>query len=208
MNHGYYKHWPNKGYYIKDLLEAQSLGKKYIDSVVLKKVRKPTVVWDLDDTLVFVNYNNNVLDNKKNTTLNKMNYKSTKRDDPGYFYKPNKPMVNLCKYFKKKGVTNIIVTNRDPYYKRWTAKNVKKYNIPIDELYTRRKPDDTVPSFKNAIKKDLEKNGYTILLTVGDQYTDLNRPRSYEATLKLPDTVDKKIRFKKPKDKKFCLKSY
>jgi len=118
-------------------------------------VPKPAVVLDIDGT-VLKNYDNDVA-----------------KCVVGF-----RPFVQACSWA---GIAVFIVTARPdaPYNRQWTVNQLKAcglwdYIVPKDGLYMRQESEDTGP-FKFNSREEIRGRGYTILLSVGDQFLDLAR---------------------------------
>jgi len=101
-----------------------------------------------------------------------------------------KPTLDLDKRAKSLGVAVFFVSGRPPGLQEVTEKNLHDQGFEWDEviLYP---PDTTFQSavdFKAPERKKIADRGYTILLTMGDQQSDLNGGFA-ERTFKLPNPV-------------------
>lgn len=96
---------------------------------------------------------------------------------------PIREMITLYKFAEMLGYIMIIITAR-PYSNSnsmWTARQLLKFGINPVNLYF------TPARLKGDAKREL---GYTFVLSVGDQWTDLSDTIKW---IKLPDTVDRRI---------------
>lgn len=110
-----------------------------------------TVIIDIDNTLC--------LSNKRFELAKKPNGKTDwdiahdteliKQD------KPNFPMIDLAKKYKREGVRVVILTGRPDSIKEITEWWLKKYDIPYDVLYMRNKKEHFIKAadFKKGIYK-------------------------------------------------------
>ena len=101
-----------------------------------------------------------------------------------------RPTLDLDKRAKSLGVAVFFVSGRPPSLQEVTEKNLHDQGFEWDEviLYP---PDTTFQSavdFKAPERKKISDRGYTILLTMGDQQSDLNGGFA-ERTFKLPNPV-------------------
>ena len=144
---------------------AYQLGKKYIDDFPLDSVNNPAIMFDIDDTLLAVN---------------------------GFNLTPIKPIIKLLNYANKKGLYIIIITARDSIFTSYTKKDLEKNNINYDELYLRKSPKDNYELFKSDVKKQYTLDGYTIIMSVGDNDIDIVGDYSGYG-LKLPDNSDSRL---------------
>lgn len=67
--------------------------------------------------------------------------------------KPNLPMIDLAKRYKKAGFKVVILTGRPDSIKKITKEWLKKYQIEYDELYMRSKKDHFLKA--NIFKKKI-----------------------------------------------------
>ena len=140
---------------------AANLAVKYIDKKVIKQ--KSAVMFDIDDTLLFVNGN----------TLT-----------------PITPMIDLLNYCIIKDLLIVIITARSEDYREQTIADLNKYGINYSYLYLRKSPqDDNDPLFKSRQKERLLADyGIKVLMSIGDQMVDINGDYS-GYSLKLPSRV-------------------
>ncbi|MFZ9035360.1 MAG: HAD family acid phosphatase [Francisellaceae bacterium] len=134
------------------------------------EIKKPAFVFDIDDTLLtsykfesshgfMLNINdiNNSWENPTNLEL-------------------NKPLMPLYDYARKHDIAIFIVTGRSENFRKVTEKDLSYYNL--DEYKTLYlKPENahfkSVVNYKAQVRKEIENKGYDIILTVGDQDSDL-----------------------------------
>lgn len=125
------------------------------------------------------------------TALN--NYGLAKLMDFGYVYDLNKkwneevkaPAIKQVKelynYLIDRGVNIIFLTGRNFNEYEVTYKNLIRAGFTkFDTLITQREDEQNLKSmeFKSKKRKGLTQQGYEIIGTVGDQWTDLNGPYS------------------------------
>ena len=81
--------------------------------------------------------------------------------------------VDTC---KQNGISILYVTARpdEPENRRWTEKQLIKCGLhPIEKLYM-RPPKASYDKYKFQARSDIIKNGYTILISIGDQFADVS----------------------------------
>ncbi len=141
---------------------AANLGIRYLDKMVYFK-DKSGVMFDIDDTLLFVN---------------------------GDKLSPITPMIDLLNYCITKDLLIIIITARSNEYRTETIKHLNKYGIDYSYLYLRKSPqDDNDPNFKSKVKqKLLNDHKIKIIMSVGDQMVDIVGDYSGYC-LKLPSRI-------------------
>jgi hydroxymethylpyrimidine pyrophosphatase-like HAD family hydrolase len=126
---------------------AYDLGIQYI-KLLNKNIFNPTVMFDIDDTLLYVN---------KNNTLT-----------------PIKQMIKLLNYCKRNGFIILIITARDSRYYKETLEDLKTNKIYYDYLYLRESPKDDYHLFKSDIKKKfMDTYNLTVVMSIGDNDIDI-----------------------------------
>ena len=146
---------------------AYELGVHYLE-IVKNNVQKPAVMFDIDDTLLYIPKNGQPL-------------------------KPIVSIIRLLNYCLNNEITVIIITARDSRSTKETKDELKKWNIGYNYLYLRQSPKDDYQYFKNDIKKEYsEKYGFDIIMSVGDNDIDIVGDYSGYG-LKLPDNSDSRL---------------
>src|SRR5690606_5818219 len=140
---------------------------------------------------VEVKNNSVVIFDVDETALN--NYGLARQMDFGYVYDLNKkwneelkaPAIketqDLYFYLLNKGFKTIFLTGRNSNEYDVTYKNlIQEGYSGFDTLITQSKEDQNLKSqeFKSKVRTELTNQGYEIVGTVGDQWTDLNGPYS------------------------------
>jgi predicted secreted acid phosphatase len=147
---------------------AYNLGYDYINNYNISK--NNAVMFDIDDTLLYVRENSNQL------TLT-----------------PIKPMIELLNYCIVKGLTVVIITARDSIYQKQTINDLNQNHINYSFLYLRKNGEDNINTFKQSVKEYLHKNyGLKIIMSVGDQIIDIAGPYSGYG-IKLPRKGEPKL---------------
>ena len=167
----YYRGWPQRGLYVNKLNEIKSYLFNYLNN--FPKYKKCTVIFDIDDTLVYTNPVNihNEEDYKVPNTENLMIFKGIKQ------------IIDVAKLCKKLGYYIIIITAR-PYASEISSiKNLEYLGIKYDELYHNQYYPDL--TFKVKLKKTLAKK-HNIILSVGDNWYDIQNLKNC-LCIKLPD---------------------
>ena len=176
----YYRGWPNSGQYYNKINQISDDLYKYL--INLPKLDKQyTVIFDIDDTLVFTD-SANLYQNKK----------FPMGIYPGYMiFPPIQQMVNICKLCYDLGFKVIIITARPYDSEASSKKNLELLGIKYHEMYHNRKYPDI--KFKIELKKKLALTN-NIALSVGDQYPDI---QGIEGCLciKLPSIQEQKAYF-------------
>ena len=100
-----------------------------------------------------------------------------------------KPMLQFYDDALKRGVTIFFVTGRHESVRLATIKNLKYAGYhDWKGLYLRPENDKraSVIPFKSQTRATISKEGYTIIASIGDQYSDLKGGHA-EHTYKLPN---------------------
>ena len=174
------KDYYETGKYTDEMNEVIKDAKEKFDKIEIKK--NSIVVFDVDET-----------------ALN--NYGLAKQMDFGYVYDLNKkwneelkaPAIketqDLYFYLLNKGVKVIFLTGRNYTEYDVTYKNlIQEGYSGFDTLITQSKENQKLKAqeFKSKVRTELTNQGYEIVGTVGDQWTDLNGPYS-GIQIKLPN---------------------
>ncbi len=174
------KDYYESGKYDEEMKEVIGDAKEKFDKVEIKM--NSVVIFDVDET-----------------ALN--NYGLAKQMDFGYVYDLNKkwneelkaPAIEQTKdlyfYLLNKGMKIIFLTGRNSSEYEVTYKNlIQEGYSGFDTLITQSKEDQKLKAqeFKSKVRTELTNQGYEIVGTVGDQWTDLNGPYS-GIQVKLPN---------------------
>ena len=166
------KDYYETGKYTDEMNEVIKDAKEKFDKVEVKN--NSVVIFDVDET-----------------ALN--NYGLAKQMDFGYVYDLNKkwneelkaPAIketqDLYFYLLNKGFKIIFLTGRNSSEYDVTYKNlIQEGYSGFDTLITQSKEDQKLKAqeFKSKVRTELTNQGYEIVGTVGDQWTDLNGPYS------------------------------
>ncbi len=103
----------------------------------------------------------------------------------------------FTRWLKEAGFRVFFVTGRREHLRRATVKNLEALGVSLEEegngnLFM--KPDDYAEAsaipFKRQAYTDIEKQGYTVLLMLGDQASDLQAiPEGHGEGFKLPNPI-------------------
>lgn len=98
------------------------------------------------------------------------------------------PVVELAQYAHARGVAIIFVTARVDFIEPVTRYSLEKAGYTVDELHGRDLCDlfEPVQQYKTDERIEIENEGYTIIASVGNNWTDLGGGHA-ERTFKLPD---------------------
>lgn len=179
-NLNYYKGYPEKGMYVKDLKRVENFCKKKI--LQHKRVKNRTLVFDFDDTLVYTRPYNPF-------EINVVEY--TKNREPIFYLPPIEQMCNVARLAKKNGYVIIIITARPQTSEKATIANLNAYNIPYDLVYCDKYKGTNI-KFKQQLREKLSKQ-CNIIMTIGDQWWDVENPGKECIGIKLPSPKDKNV---------------
>ncbi|MFJ9457522.1 HAD family acid phosphatase [Kitasatospora sp. NPDC101447] len=98
------------------------------------------------------------------------------------------PVVELAQYAHSRGVAIIFVTARVDFMEAITRSSLQSAGYTVDELHGRGIGDlfKSVQQYKTDERIKVENEGYTIIASIGNNWTDLNGGHA-ERTFKLPD---------------------
>lgn len=171
------------GNYLREASAVVARARAYVDLRLRQHPRKPAIVLDIDDT-----------------ALSDYGYESS--HDYGYDPRSYNAVVNaegfpaiaptlaLARHAESEGVAVIFVTGRRTTQRAVTMGNLERVGYPVDGLWLRQVYDHahSVVPFKSHAREEIEQEGYTVLLSMGDQYSDL-RGGYAERDFKLPNPM-------------------
>ena len=155
------------GKYEEDLEKVYAEAKNKIDKISVQQ--NSAIVFDVDDTAL-------------------SNYEISKRLDFGYEHKivqewvmsgrlpAIKQTLEFYNYLKSKGVKLIFLTGRQSEEYEATLRNLIEMGYTdFDTLIVRNleERDFSAVKFKTLKREELTKSGYNIIMSVGDQWSDL-----------------------------------
>ena len=177
----YYKGWPDSGKYYDKLNQIEDMVSKYLINFSKINNKKNTVIFDIDDTLVYT-------DNINMFPAKKFPFEWL----PGYMIFPEIPqMVRIAKLCKKLGFKIIIITARPSASKKSSIKNLKLFGIEYDEIY--HNDNNQGLNFKISLKRKLSQTN-NIILSIGDQWPDIQGLTGC-LCIKLPSIQDQNAYF-------------
>lgn len=163
--------YQKSGQYDRDLASAADHALQYLKQRVAAHDfhGKPAIVLDIDETSLS-NYADMV----------KLNFGGTGQEiaaledqghDPAI-----QPTLNLYRYAKSHGIAVIFLTGRFEEERRQTEMNLKNAGyVSWDQLILRNGNNrhNSATAYKSSVRQSLEQQGYDILLTMGDQTSDI-----------------------------------
>jgi predicted secreted acid phosphatase len=156
-------------------------AQRYLDERA-RGVRKPALVLDVDDTsLLTFGY-----EAKHDFSYDATSWNAAAADG----FPPVDATLALAKHAEAENVAVIFVTGRRTPQRDLTRKNLLADGYPVDGLYLRPVEDRaaSVVPFKSSARAQIESDGYTILETIGDQWSDLLGGHA-ERAYKLPNPM-------------------
>jgi predicted secreted acid phosphatase len=158
----------DSGQWDKDTAAATTKAQAALDKALKNKVKKPAVVFDIDDTLL------SAYDCAKPSNFDRgaiagcvVNGNQTKI----------KQTVALFKYALKKKVAVFLITGRPEVIRPQTLTHLKNAGLTGYKGLALRPADDpnksTQVPYKSGERKKIQDKGYTIVANLGDQKTDL-----------------------------------
>lgn len=169
------------GEYDRDIAAVAAEARDWLQAHAPKPGAKTAIVFDIDETLL-----------SNLAHMQKMDYGYVPAEWNVWVGEGNapaiKPVAELYQLARKLGVSIFIMSGRREQERRATEQNLRDAGL---DGYTGIffKPDGqsgTTESFKTATRKKITEDGYTILLNIGDQQSDLNGGYA-EITFKLPN---------------------
>lgn len=177
----------DSGQYMTDIAKVTQAATKVLKATIehnksLKTPQKLAVVFDVDET---------TLSNYK--TMKAMDFGGkliniTKAEDLG-LDSSIKPTLKLFNFAKSHHVAIFLITGRKPFERAITVKNLHRAGYSgWKHLYL--KPltyhGKSATPYKAKIRESITQLGYTIVFTIGDQYSDLKGGYALK-TFKLPN---------------------
>lgn len=157
------------------------------------QVRRPAIVLDIDETSLSnwrayrVNGWARILHGPCDLEQGPCGIRAWQGMGGGIALEPTRALVARARAL---GVAVFFITGRPPELRASTERNLREQGFTFDEVML-LPPGKHYPSavdFKAPTRRALEKRGYTILLSMGDQQSDLDGDAA-ERTFKLPNPV-------------------
>jgi hypothetical protein len=195
----YFKNWPNKCPYNDDINWACSISIQYLTKIapMYKKGsgKIGLVIFDLDDTIFFGDPANVVGVTEmslglqqgpkcKECVANRTDCNKCKPQEV-FILPPNKQVVKVANTARELGFKIVMLTARPIESQLASVSNLNMFNIPHDMLIMNDKDED--PFFKIRVRRKLQLPNQDIVLTCGDQFTDIYLPGPKTCAIKLPD---------------------
>jgi acid phosphatase len=172
----------DSGEYDKDIKLTVDEAIAYLKNHLTPSDGKPAIVLDIDETSLS-NYN----DMKRmdfGGTIEQIRMDEDKAVDPVI-----SPTLELFRIAKANHVAVFFITGRFDFERKPTEANLKQAGYADwDDLYLRSGDYKTKPAaeYKSAMRKEITKKGYHIILNMGDQLSDIAGGYA-DKTYKLPN---------------------
>lgn len=170
------------GSYAAEVVAIETDAQQYIDARVRAGVKKPAIVLDIDDTaLLTVGYE---LDHDFGFDEASWNAAA------GKGFPVIASTLALVMHAKAANVAIFFITGRRAPLTTLTQQNLVNAGYPVDGLTLRPVEDHaaSVVPYKSGARAAIEARGYTVLETIGDQFSDLNGGHA-ERAYKLPNPM-------------------
>lgn len=182
------------GDYARDLAQAVAAAREYV-AVRAGEIARPALVLDIDET---------ALSNWRLMLANDFGYVAAgpcaiNRGGPCSQRawelmakaEPIAPTLELFKEARARGIAVFFITGRgdDPAKRAATARNLRRAGYHGWSALIMRAPDElhlTATEYKSRRRAAIESQGYTIIASIGDQWSDLDGGH-VERTFKLPN---------------------
>lgn len=177
---GYYQ----SGAWEREVSGVVATAQAYVDAQLQHHPVKPAIVLDIDDT---------ALSDYGYEVSHDFGYdpRSYDADIETEAFPAITPTLELAKHVKSEGVAVFFVTGRRTPERAVTLGNLLKVGYPQPDGLLLRPTSDhahSVIPFKSHAREQIEAEGYTVLLSMGDQWSDL-RGGYAQRDFKLPNPM-------------------
>jgi predicted secreted acid phosphatase len=175
-------HYYEGGEYQADLTKATNAATKALTAQLKKKPKKPAIVFDIDDTLE----STYECGKKSNFDRSAIIVCQAQTDQ-----QPIAQVWKLLKLAQKKKVALIIITGRPEGIAPATVDQLKRDGLKGRYTLVMRPNSEfgqPAQPYKAAARKEIQKNGFKILVNIGDQRSDLDGGASGKA-FKVPNPM-------------------
>ncbi len=182
------RHYVEKGLYLREVTQATEHAEQSLKKALQKKPQKPAIVLDIDETAL----SNLELYREKN-------FNATHQERDAFVQKHELPAIaptlKFFRFARRHNVDVFFITGRPSSMAAWTEKNLRAsgfegfrglITLPASQANAKLSPAARAQKFKTEARKALEKQGYTILVNLGDQEVDLAGGHAAMA-IKLPN---------------------
>lgn len=139
------------------------------------------IVSDIDETL---------LDNREEYTIHPKEVSTDHKEWINQSRAPVwQPTAEFLLWARDNGFAIFLVSGRTEEKRRATIENLRKHNIVYDGLFLRRDmKDKQAGNVKANVRQEIEKMGFTIVVNIGDQWSDLVGGHAIDCE-KLPNLI-------------------
>lgn len=177
----FYKNSPINGYYINVLKKVEKESLKFLKRSEIKNLIGRTIIFDIDDTLVWTRPWDPIEPRIYNTSSGLV-----------YHFEKLLPMIQLAKEAKKLGYIIIVITARGPEMLNSTYTNLNEFGIYPDKVFTSVFYGQD-QKFKAKMRRNLEYLKHSELgLVTSKKLLSLNRKRKTPFNLKIIMTIGDK----------------
>ncbi len=174
----------NSGTYKEEVLFVTTRAKEYLEQRMLRLLTgKPAVVFDIDETCIS-NYSH----------IQEMDFAFQAQAWNNWVDRgvapPMEGTLDLYRFCRAKGLAVIFISGRNQMQRVQTENNLRQagYEEWAELILKEVNTTDTATAFKSSARRTLTQQGYTILLNLGDQDSDLQGGYC-EAVYKLPNPL-------------------
>jgi acid phosphatase len=178
-------HYHDSGTYQKDIEIVAANATRYIDAQVQNNAhgthhKKLALILDIDETCLS-NYRH-MLTHDFSGLQEIIDQTYLAADAPAI-----KPMLALYQHALQEGIAVFFITGREEPLREATIRNLSKAGYANwTELKLQALPGGSVAAYKTSARASIEKQGYTIIASIGDQESDLVGGYT-QKTFKLPN---------------------
>lgn len=174
----------DSGKYTADTVTVTSHLQSYVDSRLKHRVRKPAVVFDIDDTALLSYPYERAMD----FTYDSKSWRAWEAQDK---FPAIRATLALARRLTQEHVAVFFVTGRRQGETALTKREITDAGYPTPAGFYLRPATDHAKSvipFKSSARAAIAARGYTILASIGDQWSDL-RGGHAERLYKLPNPM-------------------
>jgi predicted secreted acid phosphatase len=172
------------GHYLRDVTDVAVHLQSYVDARLKRGVRKPAVVFDIDDTML----SSYAYERAYGFAYSERTWSQWERADR---FPPIEPTLQLARHLIGEHVAVFYVTGRREPERAITQHELAVAGYPTPVALYLRPTSDTATSvipYKSRTRAAIEQHGYDILASIGDQWSDL-RGGYADQLYKLPNPM-------------------
>lgn len=172
-------HYHDSGEWEAQIEEVVQRARRFLDGAI-QGVHKPAVVLDIDETAI-----------SRYEAFKGIDFAYLPRFNEEFFVREEgsavRPVLEFYRYAKERGCAIFFLTGRSQQFVSVTEALLKKVGYTTwTELVLR--PAHASPLFKAQARRQIVARGYTILVNMGDQLTDLEGGAA-EGVFKIPNPM-------------------